>query len=213
MYAETKDERLTAQVESLGVSSIDAHARDAEWLARDLEAGRWDSYEPDQCEECGFIGVYAPEGEIECVNCGEGYILAEGPMMNHLWPLPERTQEGGSWYDGAEGWARRLHGLPLAFMLTWDAQGQQTGAGLALTDGGMNLSWEIAAGYMRLGFLPPYDVVSSLPRMGGPVPEWKEAVILALDVMAGLYTVRADQLHREAGQLEDWYREEAKKWK
>ena len=38
---------------------------------------------------------------------------------------------------------------------------------LALAGGGMDLSWDIAAGYVNLGYLPPFKICEHLPEFAG----------------------------------------------
>lgn len=82
---------------------------------------------------------------------------AEGPMMNYWYPLDET--EGGfySSFDPIHAAAQLAH-LPLCVVLVDDTYG------LALTGGGMDLSWEICDGYVRLGKCPPVHF-ADLPVM------------------------------------------------
>lgn len=88
---------------------------------------------------------------------GDAPDSAEGPMMNYFYVL----EEGRYWsrsVDLAE-WAAKLDGLPLCAVTVGED------AGLALTGGGMDLSWEIAEAHLRLGYRPPQWL--RLPEMGG----------------------------------------------
>jgi len=86
----------------------------------------------------------------------------EYPMMNYLWRL-------GDFYDRQVADGRRdpredgkkLDGLPTVLVHILDM-----GHGIALTGGGMDLSWEIAESYIRLGYLPPFKV-AKLPNLAG----------------------------------------------
>lgn len=80
---------------------------------------------------------------------------AEGPMMNSFYLL-ERGGFGGRDVD-ITAWARELDGLPLCAV---ELDGDY---GLALTGGGMDLSWEIAEAHLRLGYRVPTWV--DLPAM------------------------------------------------
>jgi hypothetical protein len=80
------------------------------------------------------------------------------PMMNYFYPLPDESRYGGALdkYD-----AQAIINLPLCLV------NLETGEyGLALTGGGMDLSWEICEAYIRLGYLPPFHFCD-LPRMAG----------------------------------------------
>lgn len=73
--------------------------------------------------------------------------MAEGPMMNY-WYVLENNRFGDE-IDRAYSMATKLAGLPLCVVLLDDA------IGLALTGGGMDLSWEIAEAHLRLGYSVP----------------------------------------------------------
>jgi hypothetical protein len=78
--------------------------------------------------------------------------------MNYFYPLPDESRYGGALdkYD-----AQAIINLPLCLV------NLETGEyGLALTGGGMDLSWEICEAYIRLGYLPPFHFCD-LPRMAG----------------------------------------------
>lgn len=78
------------------------------------------------------------------VNCEGRIPSAPGPMTNYLWPLDV--------FDiTAEECAERIVDLPLCIVTDNDGDI----VGMALTGGGMDLSWEIAEAYMRLGCYPP----------------------------------------------------------
>jgi hypothetical protein len=84
---------------------------------------------------------------------------AEGPMMNYWYPLPKKSYFGGGGYDQKD--ADKIRHLPLCIVSFEDG-----GEGLALTGGGMDLSWEIAEAFCRLGHLPPLHFCD-LPEMAG----------------------------------------------
>lgn len=65
---------------------------------------------------------------------------AEGPQMNYRYPVNVAVT-----YDNV----RKIANLPLCLI------DDRSDAYLALTGGGMDLSWEICEAYIRLGFLPP----------------------------------------------------------
>lgn len=76
------------------------------------------------------------------------------PMMNYRYPLPD--------YDGVpEDDQVKLRDTCLVLV---EFDGEYF---LALSGGGMDLSWEIARAYMLLGYLPPLHFVRDLPRFAG----------------------------------------------
>jgi hypothetical protein len=79
--------------------------------------------------------------------------LAEGPMMNYWYPCPAVE-------DNPQDAATKLLGLPLCVV---EVDGEW---GLALTGGGMDLTWEIIEAFVRLGQLPPAHFASGLDRAG-----------------------------------------------
>jgi hypothetical protein len=87
------------------------------------------------------------EGVAEPKPCGHE-TLAEGPMMNYWYPVKIQ--------DAADA-ARELINLPLCVV---EVDGE---TGLALTGGGMDLSWEICEAFILLGHQPPLHFCD-LPR-------------------------------------------------
>lgn len=120
----------------------------------------WNYAQAEECETCEEVLVARYEGEWdeheENTDC-EGGIWTDGPMMGYLWPLPDLGKHSGS----LEHVARQLVGLPLCAVET--AEGE---VALALTGGGMDLSWEICAAYISLDCLPPF-ALTDLPGMAG----------------------------------------------
>ncbi len=119
----------------------------------------------DECQECNGTGEVTVEctacdgsGEIECDRCeGEGRVEDEDneagfPMMNYAYPLGGR--------DVPDNVGTLLEHLPLTVVEVDDT------SYLALTGGGMDLSWEICAAYVALGYYPPAHFCR-LPRMAG----------------------------------------------
>ena len=138
----------------LRVDAIDAKPINAEWDAEHLgsEDG-WDFWEGSECDECGAVSV-SSVGNSECPNGHEQY--AEGPMMSYYYPLPDAFEDR----DQEEA-AKALASLPLCVVRVG------SNYGLALTGGGMDLSWEICEAFIRLGYYPPVHFAGKLPRMAG----------------------------------------------
>ena len=72
-------------------------------------------------------------------------------MMNYYYPVD---------LDDLDDAAKTIVDTPLCAV----SVGGQTG--LALTGGGMDLSWEICEAFLLLGFAPPAHFARNLPRMG-----------------------------------------------
>ena len=88
---------------------------------------------------------------------------AEGPMMNYFYPVSDYTP------GDMEEWAAKITDLPLCVV---EIDGER---GLALTGGGMDLSWEIAEAFIRLGYYPPTWI--DLPAMSGRGESEKDRAI------------------------------------
>lgn len=91
---------------------------------------------------------------------------AEGPMMSYWYPLdgadPKSVGPYGHDFDAVEA-AYRLHRHSLCLVQVGDDMG------LALTGGGMDFTWDIAAAFVDLGYLPPLHFCD-LPAMAGSGP-------------------------------------------
>lgn len=166
----TETERY--DVERLYVGSLHTSSIEYDWGSGYTEGGeqRWQSFEAPSCPECDAYARWDEEENTwvcrsapgECENAG-GEVDpfdngAEGPMMNYYYPL-EDLGRASDVYDAAE----RIRDLPLC-VVDFDESGG--GYALALTGGGMDLSWEICEAFTRLGFLPPLHFCD-LPRMSG----------------------------------------------
>lgn len=110
---------------------------------------------------------------------------AEGPMMNYFWPVHNR--------GNLEEMAVSIADLPLC-VVEFEDSGE---IGLALTGGGMDLSWEIAEAYIRLGYRPPVSL--DLPGMSGRGESEHDQDIVQAVVDAK--QARAANLAREADSL------------
>jgi hypothetical protein len=129
---------------------------------------RWDYYVAERCSTCGkvVLNVHGEDrhSDLDDTTDCEGYVYADGPMMNYYYPIPEPRD-----LDEAQ---RALVNSPLCIVHFEDDDLWA----LALTGGGMDLSWEICEAFMRLGYLPPVHFASDLPHMAGmtatPTNRW-----------------------------------------
>lgn len=131
----------------------------------------WNSLEATECEQCGSLVVMGGEQEAEHSEVDRdsdcrGYIYTSGPMMNYIWPIDTGR------VHGAENAVLAVVHLPLCIVKIDD------GEFFALTGGGMDLSWEIIEGYMRLGYLPPLSLIAP-PAMAGKTLTAKNKWLLA----------------------------------
>lgn len=118
------------------------------------------------------------------------------PMMSFFWPIKLRNAGPAD--------ADLLIGLPVTLVRIAD------GYGIALTGGGMDLSWEIAAAYVRLGQLPPVEI--RLPIMAEVKRD--RALILAAcrqsaTVMAAWMATRLGELQHVEEEMDFYARKDA----
>lgn len=160
-------------IKNLFRSATDAKPRHYTWRGETC-GERWEYWEADECQECGAVLVVRGEDKhcnVDPESPCEGYLCSEGPMMNTFWPLPA--------VEDAEEMAEALVGLPVCLVNIGVGPEDEDEWGLALTGGGMDLSWELAEAYMRCGYLPPLHMCS-LPTFAG-----KRLDTLARWVLAG----------------------------
>ena len=150
-------------LKDLSGDAIDVQSQDVDWTGDDATFGTypddWDYFEAQECDVCGR--VRCTHGEEQCNDDGhgkcDGYMgSSDGPMMNFAYELPVCSYMN---FDPEEA-AIKIADLPLCIVQRDDK------FYLALTGGGMDLSWEICTAYLRLGFLPPVRF-ADLPRMSG----------------------------------------------
>lgn len=97
---------------------------------------------------------------------------SEGPMMNTFWGL-----DSGFVSDDHESLAEaayKIRDVPMCVVMFED-----TDIGLALTGGGMDLSWEIAEAYIRLGTYPP-NAIDRMPADASGLSDTRRAILTAL---------------------------------
>ena len=122
------------------------------------QVSSWEYWEATACETCGELYVNA-SGDTCSESClgrkdCDGHVpVSEGPMMNYFLPLPSGKP------INEDAMAKAVARLPVCLVRVGEEYG------LALTGGGMDLSWEICEAYMCLGFLPPLHYARDLPRM------------------------------------------------
>lgn len=150
-------------VESLSLAEVDARPVWVDWH-HDYMDERWQAWEAVECEHCGHTRVVeSPGGGEPCDTehdyegvphrCEGEIPETDGPMMSWAWPITLRR--------GPEDAAESLTHLPVCVV-----EHQEHDGLLALTGGGMDLSWELCEAYIRLGLAPPF-ALCDLPRMAG----------------------------------------------
>lgn len=157
----------------LSCDAINAVSMHIDWQeVRGDDGEGFRSFEAVKCQECGATLVLDGGGnEKHCdvassdmldtnvdgdphmdVDC-DGYVgSAEGPMMNYWYPVEIKD---------CTATALKLVDLPLCVVEFRDGT-----TGLALTGGGMDLSWEICEAFIAIGYLPPV-AFTRVPGMAG----------------------------------------------
>ena len=164
--------------------SLSAGAMDCDSVEYDWSKGcgeHWDFLEAEKCFNCGRT-IFSDRSV--CL-CGHEIELA-GPMMNYFYPLPYFDLDT---HEAAEA----IMDLPLCLIIAEETCPLQP-FGLALTGGGMDLSWEICDAYVILGFIPPRKYWR-LPEMSGMLPTARTRRVLAA-IRRGL-TLARWQLKRD----------------
>jgi hypothetical protein len=147
--------RVRAQIKELSAACVDVKPHSIDWreVAGDDNDG-FESWEAIACQKCEATVVTNGQSfnERHCdvdreSTCTGSLDTAEGPMMNYWYPIGEKL-------DGEE-LARELGAGCLCVVRVGDEYG------LALTGGGMDLSWQT---FIKLGYLPPFHF-SNLPAM------------------------------------------------
>jgi hypothetical protein len=85
------------------------------------------------------------------------------PMMNYYYPLPNDFEEDMKDKFGDEWRSKIKDKLVTTTVVRFEDDDKYA---LALTGGGMDLSWEICESFINLGYLPPAHFCD-LPRMAG----------------------------------------------
>ena len=168
------------ETDSLRVDCLLKTPRDRDWSLGYIE--EWEVVQPydsndfdnSECSECEGIGEILDELDEweKCEKCnGTGEIDVDNeektgyydyddmmslntPMMNYYYPLYHRDS-----FDSED--AKKINHLPLCIVYFIESEEYA----LALTGGGMDLSWQICEAYIRLGYYPPIHF--RLPRMAG----------------------------------------------
>jgi hypothetical protein len=128
----------------------------------------WEYFEASRCEKCNKIvtGIFGESQHSDCedTDC-DGYVHSDGPMMNYCYPIH---------IEDANEAVKLIVDLPLVIVQFTDDDGYY----LALSGGGMDLSWEICEAYMRLNQLPPTHFCN-LPQISGKGISKKDKWIIA----------------------------------
>lgn len=123
------------------------------------------------------------------------------PMMNFYWPVHLNSSEGES-EDAIAARVRAWGGCVTLVEIT--PEGDDSFHALALTGGGMDLSWNLAAAFLACGNVPPHALLSGLPNYGDlrstgiPLDVARRIIAEAIPAAAEWLELRASRL-REVG--------------
>lgn len=85
------------------------------------------------------------------------------PMMNYSYPLPRGVRSTDLWH--------RVMSCTTVVVIDGEDY-------LALTGGGMDLTWEICEAYLNCGYWPPAHFAGRLPKMGGRGTSERDRMII-----------------------------------
>jgi hypothetical protein len=153
------------------VAGLSLAALDVRSEGRDWSKGYGETWEYSEAPTCPYCGCYADWDRDERVwrcevdSCEDSEVEpdTDGPMMNFSYDLPTGFPIH---HDDPHEAAHAIRELPLCVVRFRRVGPWACSYALALTGGGMDLSWEICEAFMRLGYLPPV-AFADLPEMAG----------------------------------------------
>jgi len=197
----------TTELDNLACDAVNTKSRHVDWSEGWPE--KWEYIEPTGKLQCGscFAEVYEDTFEGACPSCG-AEDLAEyreedgGPMMNYFYPIPDFGEYG----PGSDKAARLLDEAHVALCLIRLNGGEynEDEWGLALTGGGMDLSWQICEAFIVLGYLPPL-FACELPDFAGHdySTERSKRIVEACRRSARFAATQGNALFNRLNKLED----------
>jgi len=131
-------------------------------VAREKMEKLWIDTADVKPEDYDFYNMrYGEDWDIPFERTGEEMENEEFmPMMNYRYPIPDFDEKHHSSKE-----IKRALNEAGSVTLVEDLKSNKKY--LALTGGGMDLSWDIVKGYVNLGFAPPAHFCRDLPRMAG----------------------------------------------
>ena len=196
----------------MSCAAVDVKPRNVDWSTVDWFASddRNALFEAVRCQECNKRVVFVNGGGGEPHNdvvgaiksrCAGHVPSADGPMMNYWYPLGYEIDDAK-----AQELAKKIVDLPLCVVKLNDEYG------LALTGGGMDLSWQICEAYMRIGSLPPthFTPPAMCGRGTSKVDRWIVRGYLRSCRIAAGWAKRSAERAREAVAFGEKYEAERK---
>jgi hypothetical protein len=177
-----------------------------DWSAH--EAGDvWEFWEAVRCDKCNTPVVVSGGGGGQTHNdfdyevpCTGLLRESEGPMMSYWYPCKIDDSD----FDEM---AIKIIDLPLCIVRVND------NTGLALTGGGMDLTWEICAAYLKCGYLPPLHFSERLPKMAGPSHPDSQLIVAATRKSAEVAIRWHERTLEDLVDMEKWLRKYDRKYK
>lgn len=183
-------------VDELWTDSVDVKSIDYDWSNGYPEV--WDFVEAPTTGD----GYAVWDEDDHCWRDGNGEEVeasaengCEGPMMNYYYPLPDLHR----FDDDVNKAASAIADLPLC-IVTFQETGDHA---LALTGGGMDLSWEICEAFIRLGWLPPVQYCDLPDLAGRNWPGTVQACLRSCEVVSWRASRTASKLVGFTGETEE----------
>jgi len=184
-------EKIKERAKELRNDTINVVPIDIDWrerLGEDCEG--WQSFDHDECSECGevLVGSWGEQkhSDADYESDCEGYLNFSEPMMNCYYPLPNADHLEPDDVKKIDG--------PVVLIQFEDGDWA-----LALSGGGMDLSWDICKAFVDLGFLPPTHF-ADLPEFAGD--KWTEGKALVVCAMGRSLEIAELWLQRKQRHLE-----------
>jgi len=143
-------------IKDLSCAAVGVTPVDRDWTTGYAES--WEYYEAAECDQCGTPVIGTGEfrhSDIDPDSECDGYCNNDGPIISYSYALPRFRGD-------IQEAAKLISDLPLCLVKFMS----EDDPCLALTGGGMDLTWEICEAYMRLGYLPPLHFCQ-LPQYAG----------------------------------------------
>jgi hypothetical protein len=199
---------------ALGFGSLDLTSRRVDWSRWDEQTGaelyevitpkpmpaHWEEYD----EFTDWRETYEDEDEARDAfndsDVGAEWRDGFAPMMNFVWPVflghEPNAEEIAAKMEEAGGCVSLID-----FSVNEDHEGERFG--IALTGGGMDLSWNIAAAYCAAGQVPPVALLRNMDRTTTPTigEHWARVVAHAMGRAAESLEMTAQRLAVKSGEL------------
>lgn len=122
------------------------------------------------------------------------------PMMNALWPCEPRY----GMTDELAATAIDQH-AGATVLVTINNEQHHGLQGIAMTGGGMNMSWDLCAAYICCSCIPPLRLLTDMPKFAGmKSSELTRAVLECMDLAADWLKSRAERLREYRADMDQY---------